>query len=689
MSRTALRVPLNGVLPALFSVVIMAGFVAAMLRASGAVLTMASVLGILYGSAVIVVSGLLIVYWSVGATRVPRLALAIPLGSLAASLFLVAGCFLTGRRAGAVFLCWSVLVVVGWRVRRSASSLIDTTLGELISIVVIESIVAFWCRNSAALLPAIQATGIVPVWTDYFIHGTQIAEFGAKLATGRSSFVLAGQPVTLYHFAPYMLPAALSSVVDLPAVALASSALFPYGILLMSLSVYALARALALPGSGLVAALALLAVPDVSTYGLRNGFFGFHWFLGASPGTGYAIATAFTALTLLALWRANERRECLWVAGLLTAAMIQVRAQLFLLFAPTLVATLLCETPRVRRYLSRAGVIVIVMLGGTLLAAGGMVAVVHGWLPFTAVGAFLDTVHTAQAPSAYDGVYRAIEGQYGLVVARVLGFVVLVPSVLGALTVLAPTTAAIAVLRTGWRSLDSFPALCLLAWLGLVLIAPAADYGDPTAYQYHSFTLVYATVFIWTLLMAQRVAAGAHTVTTPSEPSTVHLIVMNSLAAGLCAMVFANRAEDPTRPRMTWTQQFYGAPVEQGMLEVATYVRAKAKPGDIFALIPVDPSAVLDDAGTRFAALADVPAYLTRPGIFIVRPKLRAVVEQRLHEVRELESTTSARAAFDLVRRVGVTFLVALGSQVPRFDPNHTHASFRTDGAVVYYVPND
>jgi hypothetical protein len=660
---------------------IVSAFVGAMLRVSGAFLTPAAVLGLICGGAVITASGLLIVQWSVGDAGAPRLALAILLGSVAASLFLVGACFLTGRRAGALFVAWSVLVAAAaWHAfHRGFSVRVDR--GEWVSLVLIGLVVAFWCRRSAALLPTIHATGIAPVWSDYFIHGAQINQFGARLATGRSSFVLSDQPADFYHYAPYMLPAAVSSLVDLPGVAMAASVLFPYGVLLLSFGAYALVRTLTTPQTGLLAALALLILPDASTHGLRNGFFGFHWFLGASPGTGYAIGAAFTALTFIALWRATGRRECLWMGGLLTVAVFQVRAQLFLLFAPALVATLACETCLVRRHARGIAVAVMATFGISLVIVAAITPIRHAWLRFTAFGTFVETMHTAQAPSAYDGVYQSIEHRYGLASAQAAGFAALIPAVLGALTVLAPAAGAVAIRRGGWRSLDSFPLWCLLGWLGLVLIAPASSFGDATAWQYHSFVLVYAAGLVWTLVALHRAMQG-----TQFERSAYRSSAPGLAVAALCVSALVGRGKDPVKPRTAWGRQLYGTAVDRGLLEAATFVRANAKRGDRFALIPAEPSAFLDDAATRFAALADVPAYLTRPGIFTTNPRLRAVVEQRLTEVQKLESATDPKAAFDLLRQVRVTFLVALGSHVPRFDPDDVHAVFRTHGAAVYYV---
>ena len=84
---------------------------------------------------------------------------------------------------------------------------------------------------------------------------------------------------------------------------------------LMSLAVYVFARTRLGPVPALIVPAALLLIPDASTYGLRNGFFGFHWLLFSHPGSGYGLSAAFTALTLVEIWRARQRPACSGASG--------------------------------------------------------------------------------------------------------------------------------------------------------------------------------------------------------------------------------------------------------------------------------------------------------------------------------------------------------------------------------------
>jgi hypothetical protein len=420
--------------------------------------------------------------------------------------------------------------------------------------------------------------------------------------------------------------------------------------------------------TALVAALALLFLPDPSTYGLKNNYFSFHWFLGASPGTAHALGVVFAAITFALLWKTTRRRSCLWAAGLLTLSLFQVRALIFMLFAPALIAALVCETAIVRRQ-ARSLVVALALTIAVIVAAVALIPALHDrWDRFSGFHTFLRIVHTLQAPSAYDGVYEGLQHRYGQAAADAFGIAALIPGVLGALTILLPLAMVVGVSRTGWQPLDSLPLWCLVGWLGLVLVAPPARHGDATTYQYHAFPLVYATAFVWTIVVLRRL-----TVRLPGV-----------LAAAVVISLVVRWPDNPVQPRPGWGWQHFATPVSRGLVDAASFVHARAVPGDTFALIPIDLTNTLDDSSTRFAALANVPAYLTRPAIHIIRPEVRGVVEERVRELRELESTTDPDRARDLLRTMKVTYLVTVGQHTPAFDPGHALAEFTSGDAAVY-----
>jgi hypothetical protein len=668
----------------LFEGLLLAVFTAAMLSIGGASITAPAVAALLYGGTVVAASGVALASYTFG-TRAPAgLALDIVLGSAATSVFLMGGCLLTGVRASFVFGWWSVLVaaaaVAGLRATAPAKR-IDRR--EVVCVVVLGILVAFWCHRVAGALPTLYATGVAPTWTDYFIHGTEIAQFGDPLAVGHASFLLANQPIVFYHYAPYMLPAAVAGFVDLPAFGLAASVLVPYGILLNSLGAFALARTLGVgPGIALLVPCALLLLPDAARLGLAHGFYGIHWLLFTAPGSGYGLGVALAALAAFATWRTERSTACFWLGLSLTATLFLFRAHLFVLFVPAVVLTLVSEMTFARRSPRPLLLAILACALATLTSIAPVLAARGAWLPFSVLGPFVESAHTAYAPTAYDGVYRTIEGYCGRACAMTIGFWALAPAVLGVLTIALPVAMTAAVRRIGWRPLDSFPIWCLAAWLGLVLIAPGTAHGDITEYIHRPFVLVYTAAFVWTFVFVDRIQRA-----TGPWPIPLRRAAMALTAASLVAATVANRREDPARPRFEWGNQYFRPQVERGLLDAAAFVHARSVPGDTFVLLPAEPEHRLDDAATRFAALADLPAYLARAGIQALNGRDRqAAVVQRLAQLGEIEAANDPDAAFLALRKIGVTFLVVRGPSGPRFDPDRSRAAFRGKDVAVYQI---
>ena len=664
---------------------ILAAFAVTMLVTGGAVLDAAAIIGVMFGSAVIVAAGFAIVLRTIGESAPARHSLAILLGCIATSLFLLGACLLTRSPAGLVFLWWSGLVIpaAAWTFR-GAPRISRGDRSELVAIAAIAVLAAIWCHRAAGLLPTLEATGISMMWSDYSIHGTEIAQFGDPHVGSLSSFLLAGQPLVVYHYASYMIPAAAASFVNLPPWGMAASLLLPVGVLLAALGAHALTRALATPGMALLAPIALLLVPDPSTFGLKNGFFGFHWLLFTAPGSGYGLAAAFTALALMAIWLADRRPACFWLSVVVTIAIFEFRAQVFVLFVPALAMTLFCESAFFRRHARGLVLGALVAAVAVAVCFAAVPPAREAWQRFSGLQQFLTVTHTGMSPTAYDGVYRTLEQRQGPAVASAIGFLALIPLVLGMLTIVLPAAMAIAVRRTGWQRLDGLPIWCLLVWLGLVLVAPTAARGGPTEYQHRPFVLVYATGLVWTLLFLDRAIRGAGTAPA-SARLAVPALVLAAVGAG-AAMGITDRA----RPSFAWGARYFATRVEPGVIDAAAFVRAHAGAGDTFALTPAEPAVVLADEATRLSALSGVPAYVARAGVQKLNGQERsAVVDRRLAELNLVETTNDADAALLTLRKAGVDFLVVLGDHCPRFDPACSRAAFRTNAAVVYRIAEE
>jgi hypothetical protein len=127
--------------------------------------------------------------------------------------------------------------------------------------------------------------------------------------------------------------------------------------------------------------------------------------------------------------------------------------------------------------------------------------------------------------------------------------------------------------------------------------------------------------------------------------------------------------------------------VDRSILEAASFIRARAQPGDVLAVAPTDEPMVTVDTVSRLASLTNVPTYVARANIgqvfgSAVRQK---VVRERLDRLADLQHIDSAADAFSTLRRMGVTWYIARGA-TPAFDPHQSLAVFSTDRLAVYRV---
>ena len=102
--------------------------------------------------------------------------------------------------------------------------------------------------------------------------------------------------------------------------------------------------------TGILCAFLVLFLPDASTYGFKNGFFSFHWLLLTSPGTGYALGIVLTTCSLLYIWRTKGSRSALFLALATAIAVLFFRIQIFLLYLPALLATMVFENQSLKQY---------------------------------------------------------------------------------------------------------------------------------------------------------------------------------------------------------------------------------------------------------------------------------------------------------------------------------------------------
>jgi hypothetical protein len=532
---------------------------------------------------------------------------------------------------------------------------------------------AAWCYEPARAYEVVRTQGFLPLWSDYFFQGGLISQFGDPRALGRGSIYLADYPSSFYHFASYGAAAAFARILDQPGLPLAAAAWLPLGFLAMLAGGYALGTRLAGPAGGMAALAALALLPDASNYGLRNGWFSFHWTLFATAGATYALGGAFLSLALL-----GGSRRALAGSALLALSTLVFRAHVFVLLLPAwLAAAAVCHLPGPRRRIAW------LMLGLLVISAGaaslfiGALAETGFWRirAGSALVDFLLYVHTDQEPTAYTGVYERLRllDQPALQLSAGVGLAFV--AALGAFVLALPAAALVAHRRHVLQPLDAACGYLLVAWLLLMLFAPTPWHGDPSDLIHRPFVLLYAACTIWTLCLLVRVF--------DRQAWRVLFVIM--LVA--LPVVFAT-ASQMAKPKFRWSELDAAVRVPPGLAEAARFMRRNSAPGETFAAAGLKLAYQTFDLSTQVVALSGLPAYLSRPHFEMIKdaPR-REIATRRLAALQELEDTVQYEAAMHALRELNVRWYVVAEAEGPRWDPARARAAFKSGTVALYRTP--
>jgi hypothetical protein len=125
--------------------------------------------------------------------------------------------------------------------------------------------------------------------------------------------------------------------------------------------------------------------------------------------------------------------------------------------------------------------------------------------------------------------------------------------------------------------------------------------------------------------------------------------------------------------------------VEEGLWQAADFLRAGARPGDVFAAQDVKLDWVATDIATELASLTGMPAYLGRPFIHIAAGARREqVARNRLAALTRVAGEEHAATAVQRLRELGIHWYVVSGAGGPRWDPGRRHAAFVSGKIAVY-----
>jgi hypothetical protein len=655
-----------------FGTIIIAAFVLATMSFSGIRPTTAPSVWLGFGCVTVIMTGLLALAAAKMTVSHLQFSLSILIGAIITAFILAVVCLGMDIRAGTALLAWGILIsmifAVAWK--RGFISMPPIDPWDVASVLTIAIATTAWCHMAASALRLMNERLVVPVWTDYFIHGTELAQFGGAIGAGRHSFLLIDQPFVLYHYASFMLPAAVLQIFDLTGFAAATSVMLPLGLLLAALSCYVLGTSLGGRLAGVAAVAAVILLPNPSTYWIHNGFFGFDWMVFTAPGSGYGIAVCATILAIFGSHLNAVPHRGLALITILIVTIFQFRVQLFFLLIPAIVLTFIWRTNPVRPYRRLIATSLAAVLTAVTLMALFVPPVNRVWLGFSAVRPFIELTASTQETAIYAWTL-ANEPSYW---AMAVGFFLLVPAILGWFLLLYPLALAVS-----WRRLrlfDFFPVWCLFVYLLIVLVAPVSPVGAIGDWQQRSFILVYITFVCWSVGLLVR------NINSQSARRVAWVLMLPISVVGVARLW----REEPAKPAFAWGAAFYNLPITRDILITASYLREHSVVGDVVAFNPMNRTASLVDTPTELGALSNVPFYIARPAIHMIHGwARRAVAVDRLAKLAHAAQMKDFVELEAELRANGITWYV-WDQTAPAFDPDRTRASFTSGTISVYRI---
>lgn len=226
-----------------------------------------------------------------------------------------------------------IFVFCAWGVFRKSKSITEPPVpANLETFFLFLSLIAvsFWCQDLFHPTSVSSTETTIHGWSDIFFHLRQISILASsKGFNSLSDFQMSGAPAHAYHYASYVLPAALMALTPTTALQAYGGTFVPFGLLLTALAAFSLLSAVMGKWPGAAAGLTLLFAPDALQQGFGNNFLSYHWLQHIGPAGMYGVAMAATAW--LFMFEGCQKRIIVLIGTsyLITLCSVLFKAQIF------------------------------------------------------------------------------------------------------------------------------------------------------------------------------------------------------------------------------------------------------------------------------------------------------------------------------------------------------------------------
>jgi hypothetical protein len=569
-----------------------------------------------------------------------------------------------------------------WISHRGEAPLQENRASAWLSLfVVVFSLAAATCWARGLLHPQRLADGQVQFnhWQDHFDHTAFTTQLLARQHLWRfGNKELSNAPTPLYHYASYLFPAALASFSRLSSYNVTVALWTPLGTFLMGLAAYVLAATFAGRTAGVCAAVALLALPDASYYGLHNAWFRYHWLQQIAAAGMYGVAGSALALVFLLEAKRTRSSRALFAAGLAAAVTFFLKAQIFAVLIPFLVVWFILCYPRFA-------------VAWRLLILAALVAVTVGGIAVSNrlhVGPHIgsDPVYFEEycKGTATEIKWEALRSMVDQAAAAsrlrfyITATTMIVLSTFGALVAVVPLLGLWAWWTRKLHAADLAPWLVMLVYVVFLVGLNDRVVGVNSAELIHRpFVWAYFIVLTWCagkgwlLLRQTRPRRWTAWVLKPQVICAVSVILL---------VLPWHMGRNAQEGQLKWRSLASDLRFPEGLVECSRFIAHTGSRQDIVQDTQYDDHLV-------FGSLTERRSFLARPQIWKKSkdPAVPAEIEHRYALLERLKTLTAAAEIREVAARTGIRwYLVHPDDRLPWPAEILEHPAFRAGGFVVY-----
>jgi len=457
-----------------------------------------------------------------------------------------------------LFACGIGLIVAIFNAKRWTGSNVESKVSfRAIAVICVLSVI--WSWQAIWAVPRLRETYVFPAWQDFFYHSCMITQFAHFSDLGGTWIFTHGTNLPVYHYASYLIPAAINAFSNLPALALATAFTEPFSFIVMGLGAWVLGVVIAGRAAGAASVAAILMLPDAAYYGFGNPYYDFHWLLQITP-MGYAIGLSLLVLALGIVAVRQNSAAAFWLAAALTLITASFKMQLFtLLLLSGLVLVAIFWRPR--RSWVRWACLVSLCVGGVALIGVAELLPRAPHLLSTTWEPRLVLQWLLPPGTISEKLPSAVAIPAGLAILLMTAFGGLIPVYFVGL---------VWCQKSKFRdSFDFVPLIFVSTYCFMVLSFPR-NTGDE--FQHRPFTLVYAVLAVWCACLVTRIVQARC-------PRHAHRGLM---ALGLVLLPFSFLLETSAQSgRAGWMKSAARIPVPRGLFQSAEYIRHNASISDV------------------------------------------------------------------------------------------------------------